>query len=189
MVLDAVEHSAERRALTQGVLVMTTFGLAWALLGILSLDLLPLPRAAAVVVGVAAAVVCLLTARRSIQRLSGRAVRRRQGAPRAGRVYWMVNLAQTVVVVVAVFALVRVGQAGLIPALTCAVVGTHFLPLAKVYDLPLYLWTGLLLIVIAVVGAVVLLLLEMQTGPAWSVVGLPAALVLWATSLAVARRG
>jgi len=167
---------------------MTTFGLAWALLGIVGLEVSQLARGAATVVAVTAAVACLLTAVHSIRRLPALASRRRRVSPRAGRTYRAVNLAQTVVVVLAVFALVRVGHASLIPALTCAVVGLHFLPLARVFDLPVYLWSGLLLIVTALVGASGLLQ-GMDVGLAWSVVGLPAALVLWGTSLAVARRG
>ena len=91
-------------------------------------------------------------------------------------------------VVIAVFALVRAGHASLVPALTCAVVGLHFLPLARVFDLPLYLGTGLLLIATAVIGAF-LSLQGVDTGSVSSVVGPPAALVLWVTSRVVARWG
>lgn len=185
---EVLEHAPDRRPVAQGMVVMTTLGLGWAFLGVSGAALPPLARAALAAGAVAAAVTVMVTAMRSLRGLPARAGRARRVSPNAGRSYGLINVAQTVVVVLAVLALLRAGQAGLIPAVTCAVVGAHFLPLARIFDLPLYRWSGLLLILTAVVGALVSLQ-GMDAGPARAVVGSLAALVLWGTSIAVARRG
>ena len=188
MSSDAVETTPDRSPVMQGVVVMTVFGLGWALLAVSGLDLPVGALVALVVLAAAAAATSVVAAKRSLDRLPAHAGSGRTVLPDAGKRFHLVNAAQTTAIVVAVFALVRAEEAPFIPAVVCAVVGAHFLPLARIFGLPLYRWTGALLVLTAGAGALALVL-GVGAGPARTAVGLPAALVLWGTATVLARRG
>jgi hypothetical protein len=180
-------HTVNRHnGIAQGVLVMTAFSLFWAVLAATGA---PSPAAVIglVVLGVAVAATVLATglrwAARSAVRGSTRQVRES-----SRKVFALVNLGQTVLILIAVFGLAKAGHPGLIPAAVCCVVGLHFLPLARVFDVRTYLLTGTLLIAVAALGAAVYSQ-DPDGTLARVVVGLPAAVTLWATSLLIARRG
>jgi hypothetical protein len=78
------------------------------------------------------------------------------------------------------------GQAPLIPAVVCAIVGVHFFPLARIFDERIYTWTGVLLCAVSVGGIVALAAVDGQASRA--VVGLGAAAMLCASSLRLSRR-
>ena len=74
----------------------------------------------------------------------------------------------------------------LIAPATCLVVGLHFLPLARIFGIPLYGSTGLILIAVAVIGFV-LFAADISVDGILVTVGLAAAVTLWCTSLLLPR--
>jgi hypothetical protein len=171
--------------LAQAALVMTTFGLGWALLGVAGL---PVGTAARVGLALVAAVVAAAVAATCLrlQKVHPRPPRR---APATGlRDFVWVNVAQVVVILVAVPLLTVAGAPALIAPVTCLVVGAHFFPLARIFGQPQYWWTGTLLLGVAAAGAASAF--AGSTTPAVFVtVGFPAAAVLWATALHLSARG
>ena len=99
--------------------------------------------------------------------------------------FYAVGLVQSFVIVVVIVALLGAELLGAIPAEIVLVVGIHFFPLARIFDQPEYRWTGIGLCVVGAVGLLALALTDDAT--ARNTVGIGAALVLWATSLAVSR--
>jgi len=49
-------------------------------------------------------------------------------------------------------------------------VGAHFLPFARAFHLPVFLWLSLSLVVVSVVGAVPALALDSETAAGWTAV-------------------
>ena len=178
--------NAGRNGIAQGVMVMTSFSLIWA---VVAASAAPSTVAviALVVLAVAVTAAVAVTGLRLAARSAARGTTRRVAAS-SRRVFGLVNAGQTVLILIAVFGLVKAGRPALIPAAVCFVVGLHFLPLARVFDVAVYWLTGGLLIAVAVVGAVVFAY-DADNALARAVVGLPAAVALWITSLLVARRG
>src|SRR5262245_20772404 len=134
-----------------GHVVVVTFGALWSIAPLFLLPVRELARVvliATVVAAAAAVLVIALLLRRTLRTRTPRRVR-----PRAGRTFNLVNVAQTVLIVGAVFALVRTGRPGLIPVVTCLVVGLHFLPLAWIFDLSIFWVTGSVLIALAAAAA------------------------------------
>jgi len=178
--------NAGRNGIAQGVLVMTSFGLIWAVVAASAApSTVALIALVILAAGVTAAVA--VTALRLAARSAARGTTRRVAAS-SQRVFGLVNAGQTALILIAVFGLVKAGRPGLIPAAVCFVVGLHFLPLARVFDVAVYWLTGGVLVAVAVVGALVYAG-DADGALARTVVGLPAAAALWITSLLVARRG
>jgi len=92
---------------------------------------------------------------------------------------------QAVAILSVVVALIVVDQVTLVPAAECLVMGLHFLPLARLFDQPQYRWTGAALCLVA--GLAGSLHLWGRGTAAVVVAAGGAAVVLWATSLHVAR--
>jgi hypothetical protein len=74
--------------------------------------------------------------------------------------------------------LLRSGLGDWIPVAVAFIVGVHFLPLAYVFEVPLYYWTGAL----AIFGILGCLFIH-AVGPRLLCVGLVMAGVLWLTTL------
>ncbi|GAA2698544.1 hypothetical protein [Actinoplanes palleronii] len=185
--MSAGTHTVDTRdGIAQGVIVMTVFSLAWVVLAATAA-----PSTAATiglaVLGVAVTAAVAVTGLRLAARSAARGTTRRVSAS-SRTVFGLVNLGQTVLILVAVFGLTKAGHPGLIPAAVCFVVGLHFLPLARVFDVRTYWLTGALLVAVAAVGAI-FFAYDADAALVRAVVGLPAAVTLWLTSLLVARRG
>ena len=99
--------------------------------------------------------------------------------------FYAVGLVQSFVIVVVIVALLSAELLGVIPAAISLVVGIHFLPLARIFGQPEYRWTGICLCVVGAAGLLTLALTDEVI--ARNTVGIGAATVLWATSLAVSR--
>jgi hypothetical protein len=171
---------------TMGLVVVATFGALWS---IAPLFLLPLSAPALVVlvaVVVAAAVAVLIVALRLRGAARGRTLRRVM--PDAGRKFNLVNVGQTVLIIGAVAALIRAGRPGLIPVVTCLVVGLHFLPLARIFDLSPFWLTGALLVAVAAAGGIGYTA-GLADSTVLSIVGFGATAVLWTTGLVTAKHG
>lgn len=182
------QRELNRDPVRQGVLVMTIFGAAWAIVGITGLVPGGAARTAAAAGAAAVAVAVAVVSLRWRSRPAPSGARGRRVSPRAGQSFVLINIAQTVAIVVAVFALVKAGRPELVAAAVCLVVGLHFLPLARIFDVAPYRWTGTLLILAALAGTAAFGY-GAPAATTVAVVTLPAAAVLWATSLLVAHRG
>lgn len=75
-----------------------------------------------------------------------------------------------------------VDHAELIPALVCLVVGVHFFPLARLFDVPRYRLTGSALVIVAAATLITMLPLDLSAATGRAAASFGAALVLWATS-------
>jgi hypothetical protein len=168
-----------------GLYVLTGFSIIWGLAGMSGLD--PGPVVAlllgALIVAIAVGVAVLSTRWATA---SGDVVRNPAGNAQA--VFNLVNVGQVVLILIAVLGLVKAGSPGLIPSAVCLVVGLHFIPLARVFDVPTYYLLAAAMVAVAVAGAVI----HWSGGADASVqafVGFLAAVCLWTASLVSARRG
>lgn len=90
--------------------------------------------------------------------------------PRAMRIYWACVIGEVLAIPVGAAILGNAGQADLVPAWVVLVVGVHFVPFARAFELPLFLRLGIAMMVIALAG--------MATALAGVERGVPAAAVL-----------
>ncbi|KQZ67033.1 hypothetical protein [Nocardioides sp. Root151] len=72
--------------------------------------------------------------------------------PAALRIYWTCVLGELVAIPAGAAVLRQLGHAELVPAWVLLVVGTHFVPFAQAFRLPLFARLGLVLIAIALAG-------------------------------------
>jgi hypothetical protein len=183
--VDLVTASAQRRSrgpVAQGILTMVGFGIVWAVVGAAGLTPPGAVRVAGIVVAVLAGVAVAVVALRS----PPGAIPRRSGSADPAREFLWVNVVQTVLIVLVVVVCIAVDQPVLIAPATCLVVGVHFLPLSRVFGLPLYRTTGTILAAVALLGFV--LFAAGATDDAVLVlVGLAAAVTLWCTALLLPR--
>ncbi len=167
-----------------GVFVLTGFGVAWALTGLTGLRGGVALGVGGVVTGVTVGAL-LLAARRG----GARGPSRRGSIPPEG---WRarfdrIGLVQAVAIAAVIAVAAAAGLPEAIPVGVCLVVGLHFFPLAGVFGLALYRWTGLGLLAAAGLGLA--LLLAQDVDRARAVTGFAAAAVLWATAALLLRRG
>jgi len=171
----------ELRGRSTGVIVGAVMGLVWAGSTFWALDL-----AVAVPVLVAGVAVCaaLMTGARRLRSAATALPASVASGVDLGKVrsrFALVVAGETVAIAVAINVLVRSGHPQWVPAAICAVVGVHFAPLARLFNVRVYDATAVALCGVAaatmitgVAGAPVLL---------WRLVpGFGAALALWATS-------
>lgn len=174
-----------RGPLAQGIFTMVVFGLGWALVAAVGLTSSGPGRIAA---GAVAVVLAVLVAVLALRSRASPSARRGRSSADPGRDFVRVNIAQTVLILVAVFGFARAGHPLLIAPATALVVGLHFLPLARIFGIPLYLVTGAVLVLIAGIGFV-LVTTDVSDSAVLVAVGLPAAVTLWCTSLLLPRYG
>lgn len=179
MIVASEETSRNLRR--RGALILAVAGLIWVSLGTSGTAHSVTGRVLTVVVALGVTLAAIALAIRS----GGRPVRgRRQPLgwlPRVG----VINLVQLAAIAVAVPTLIAVHRTSLVAAAVCLIVGLHFIPLAGLFDQWQYRWTGLLLALAAVTG-IAIDLGASRGALADSVVGIGAAVVLWATALHVA---
>ncbi|MER7004384.1 hypothetical protein ABT297_15245 [Dactylosporangium sp. NPDC000555] len=184
MSADVSENN--RDGLAQGVLIMVVFGLSWSVIAVTGLSAPAALTALLIMAAAALAGATWWTARRL--RAGSPSGRPRRVSPNSRSVFTAVNAAQWVLIVASVFVVVRAGQPALLWPIVGLIVGLHFLPLAKVFDVSVYWLTGTLMMLAAVAG-IVAFAYDASNGAVRAVVGFPAAVVLWSTSLLVAKRG
>jgi len=156
-------------------------GLAWAGSGLGALS--PVVAVPVAVVGVAT-FAALMTGARSLRRA---ATAMPASAPPGAdtstgrRRFTLVVAGECAAIAAAVNTFSRSGRSQWIPAVICAVVGLHFIPLARLFRVPLYYATAAALCLVAATT----MILGVTGAPAslWQVLpGFGAALALWATS-------
>ena len=106
-----------------------------------------------------------------------------QELARRKRLIIFATAAEGVLLSVAVNALVNTGLSNLVAPAAAIIVGLHFLPLARWLPAPIYYGTGMLLVVLGIVGCAI-----RGAGPRALFVCLGSACVLWLTSAAVLRK-
>lgn len=172
-----------RDPLLQGIYILVVFGFGWSVVGATGIG-----GVVVLAVAVIAAIVVGMTAIRARTGGTSQSRPRRRSLPNAAAGFFWVNIAQTVLILVSVSALVKLGVPALVPVAVCLVVGLHFLPLARFFGQPQYWWTGALLVIVAADGGA-----WYAAGSTAAVirmaVGIPAAVVLWVTALHLAKRG
>ncbi|MFD3659449.1 DUF7010 family protein [Streptomyces sp. NPDC058659] len=180
---------AECRALTRGLrrrgaIVLAVFALVWAFAGgsgIASVAVSGIVGTLAVIVTAGA----LVAARRGT---AGPVTRTVTLPEKWNRGVGLVNAAELVAIFAVIAASNASGHPEFIPVGICLVVGLHFFPLARLFDQRQYTGTAVALTAVALVGLAVLAA-GASAETIRAVVGLGAAVVLWASSFHVALRG
>lgn len=160
-----------------GVGVLTFFAGLWAFVGFIPYQ----PVIAAVTMAATLAMVGGVgwkIARVTAERSDGAASPAR-GAGRNRRGFWVVFAAEMVLIFVAVNVCISTGHPSLqLPAIA-AIVGLHFLPLARIFQIPSYFVTGFALTLFAIA----MLLAGWRGFDIWMQTGIGAAIIIGATAL------
>jgi len=174
----------ELRGRATGVVVGAVMGLTWAVSAIAALS--PVVALPLLVVGVAVFALLMIGAHRSGRAATALAAPASPG-PDLSQVrhrFSLVVAGEAAVILVAVNILLRSDHSEWIPATVCAVVGLHFVPLARLFRLRLYDASAAGLCLVAATTMV----LGTAGAPSavWQLLpGFGAALALWATAGAV----
>lgn len=178
-----------------GVYFMSIFGTLWAYTGIMGLQGwgLPLLLVIAIIMGASLFIggFSLIIASR---KLTNEAPARDVG--RGKRIRFWFNLifaAEGVAIAIAIAICNATGHSELIPLVIAIIVGVHFFPLAPLFQIKLYYWTGALLCLLAI-GTWLFVPAEFMAGEHqinsyMITTGFGSALILWATGLSVWRIG
>ncbi|WP_274310265.1 DUF7010 family protein [Solibacillus daqui] len=174
-----------------GVFFMAFFGTLWAYTGIMGLQGwgVPLLLVATVTIGIALFIggVSLLRASRELTEQVSKT-----DLKRGKRMMFWFNIiftAEGLAIAITIAVCNATRHTELIPVLIAIIVGVHFIPLAPLFQVRLYYFTGALLCLLAIITLLFVpakvTLGEHQINAFMSVVGFGSALILWATGLAI----
>lgn len=183
--------SAAVRGTASGVFFMAFFGTLWAYTGIMGLQGwgVPLLLVTSVAIGIA-----LFIGGVSLLRASGKLTNQVSNIVlRNGKrtKFWfnIIFAAEGLAIAITIAVSNATRHPELIPVIIAIIVGVHFFPLASLFQVRLYYFTGALLCLLAIITwlfiPVKVILGEHQTNAFMSVVGLGSALILWGTGLAI----
>ena len=170
-----------------GALIMTAFGAIWMISGAYALRLLSWEIW--LVIAVLTGLLCLMAWQR-LQRArqiasTCAAVPQSQSIQDRRRRFGMVMAFEWVPILLTAVVLGRIGHPELILPAIAVIVGMHFIPLAKLFNVSLYYWTGGSFVLIAVVSFAIGHQVLRQ-----AITGLGCGLSLWLTSaVLLLRRG
>ncbi|MFJ6421234.1 DUF7010 family protein [Streptomyces hydrogenans] len=181
MTVDAACLTLTRTLRRRGVVVLSVFGVVWALAGGSGL-----PAPGLVVAGVLGAVLAGATLAAGFRGTAGEVTRPVRLPERWNRGVGIVNAAEAAAIVGVIAGSNASGHPEWIPVGICLAVGLHFFPLARLYDQRQYGWVAVVLTALAVLGAA-LLAAGVSAESVRAAVGLPAALALFGTAVLVAR--
>ncbi len=171
----------EVRGRSAGIIVGAVMGLTWVGSALLTLSsLVAVPVLVASVAVVAVQVTGARRLRRGAMTMPA-STPARASLRKARRSFTLVTAGEGAAIAAAGSILARSGHSLWIPAVICAVVGLHFVALARLFSLQLYYATAMALCLVAVIT----MILGATGSPAslWQLVpGFGAALALWATS-------
>ncbi|MCL6633859.1 MAG: hypothetical protein K6T63_14660 [Alicyclobacillus herbarius] len=172
------------RNIASGVFFMAFFSLMWSSWGTGSLNglgkWLPWVIVYFVFIVLLAGAIVLMRRARHLNRATHEQMREWSGT---GKWFGRIFAAEGVLVVISVAVCVVTHRPDLIAPAVSLVVGLHFFPLARIFHLKLYYWTGAVICLVAFIGfflvpdTVILGGYEVQARPAF--VGLSTALILW----------
>ncbi len=163
-----------------GVFFLTAFGAVWVFGNSSSL-----PDTILAIVWVVGGVICLLLfacgiylrrtsrlVKSETRSMTNRDLRRR---------FNQVFIAEGVGIGIVVVICANLGYSEWIPAAVALVVGLHFFPLARLFRMPLYYFTGISLCVVSVATMIAASILDYSEAVWFVVPGLGSGLVLWTT--------
>jgi len=179
------------RGTASGVFFMAFFGTLWAYTGIMGLQGwgVPLLLVTAVAIGIALFIggISLIRASRELTNQVSKTDLRRGKRTR----FWfnIIFAAEGLAIAITIAVSNATGHSELIPVVIAIIVGVHFLPLALLFQVRLYYFTGALLCLLAIITLLFVpakvTLGEHQINAFMSVVGFGSALILWGTGLAI----
>jgi hypothetical protein len=170
-----------------GVMMMTLFGTAWLAWGLQSVGAdspwliaaLVLPAIGLLVPGFGMFQLGRWAAKQAAPLTASQKLAQRQ----MGRTFGIVFGAEGLLIFLAVNVLTHLHLEPYIMTAVAAIVGLHFLPLARLFRVPLYYWVG------GVMVADALLSLALPSPTREIAVGLSMGAILWLTCVMVLRRG
>ncbi|WP_440603136.1 DUF7010 family protein [Bacillus sp. GB_SG_008] len=179
------------RGTASGVFFLAFFGTLWAYTGIMGLQGwgVPLLLVTAIAIGIALFVggVSLIRASRQLTNQVSKTDLRRGKRTR----FWfnIIFAAEGLAIAIAIAVCNATRHTELIPLVIAIIVGAHFIPLAPLFQVRLYYFTGALLCLLAIITLLFVpekvTLGEHQINAFMSVVGFGSALILWGTGLAI----
>jgi len=170
---------AHVRGSVAGAAILTLFGSAWC---ILALALWPTHPVWSIPAGSVATIVLLalcvmrLTALRNVPSIHDPVAAAK--GKRAGMRFGIIFGTESGLIWLCATLLARFGLSIWIPIAVAVIVGLHFIPLARVFEVPLYYWTG----VLSVLGMLGCSLIR-EAGTRLLCAGLIMAAVLWLTAV------
>lgn len=178
-----------------GVFFMALFGTLWAYTGIMGLQGWGLPLLLVIAVTIGASLFLggfsLIRASRTLTNHAS-ATDVRIGK-RTKLWFNIVFAAEGIAIAIAITICNATGDIDRIPLVIAIIVGVHFFPLAPLFQVKLYYWTGALLCLLAIVTWLFvpaeITIGEHQVASFMSITGFGSALILWATGLAIWRIG
>ncbi|PFK43198.1 hypothetical protein COI93_10240 [Bacillus cereus] len=179
------------RGTASGVFFMAFFGTLWAYTGIMGLQGwgVPLLLVTAIAIGIALFVggVSLIRASRQLTNQVSKTDLRRGKRTR----FWfnIIFAAEGLAIAITIAVCNATRHTELIPLVIAIIVGAHFIPLAPLFQVRLYYFTGALLCLLAIITLLFVpakvTLGGHQINAFMSVVGFGSALILWGTGLAI----
>lgn len=179
------------RGTASGVFFMAFFGTLWAYTGIMGLQGwgVRLLLVVAVTIGIVLFIggVSLMRASRELTNQVPKADLRRGKRTR----FWfnIIFAAEGLAIAITIAVSNATNHSELIPVVIAIIVGAHFLPLASLFQVRLYYFTGTLLCLLAIITLLFVpekvTLGEHQINAFMSVVGFGSALILWGTGVAI----
>jgi len=170
-----------------GVLMMTLFGTAWLAWGLQS-ELADSPWLGAALVLPAIALLVpgfgmFRVGRRAAKQAAPLTADQKRAQSRMGIMFGVIFGAEGLLIFLAVNVLTNLHLEAYIMTAVAAIVGLHFLPLARLYRVPLYYWVG------GVMVADALASLDLPSPTREIAVGLSMGAILWLTCILVLRHG
>ncbi|MGG3889655.1 DUF7010 family protein [Metabacillus fastidiosus] len=178
------------RETASGVFFMAFFGTLWAYTGVMGLQGWGVTLLlVTVIIGIALFIggVSLIRASRELKNQVSKADLKREKSKR----FWfnIIFAAEGLAIVITIAVCNSTRHSELIPLIIAIIVGVHFLPLAHLFQVRLYYFTGTLLCLLAIMTLLFVpekvTLGEYQINAFMSVVGFGSALILWGTGLAI----
>lgn len=165
-----------------GALVMTAFGAIWMITGANALSILNWEIW--LIVAIVTGLLCLvalrqLQAARRIPKTPATASQAKSIQTRRRR-FGIILAFEWVPILLVAFVLGRLGHPDFILPAIAVIVGLHFIPLARLFDFPLYYWTGSSFVLVAVASFAIDHLALRQ-----AITCLGCGLALWLTTAAV----
>jgi hypothetical protein len=175
---EAVSSAVRIRYMTAGAAILTLFGAWWCLQALAQWSTHPswsIPAGIATTVTLLGLCVLRLSATRKMPRFRDPVAAAK--GKHAGMLFGIIFGLEGVLIALCSALLTNHGLSPWIPTATAGIVGLHFIPLARVFEVPLYYWTGSL----AVLGALGCLLVH-DAGTRQQWVGFCMSAVLWGTA-------
>ncbi len=170
---------AHLRGRVAGAAILTLFGSAWCIIALHFWEARPgwsLPAAFMATIALLGLCVWRLAALRGKGRADNPAAAAK--GKRTGMLFGIIFGAECALIAICTMLLGHFGLGIWIPIAVAMIVGLHFIPLAKVFEVPLYYWTGTL----SVLGMIACSLIS-DSGRRLLCAGLVMAAVLWVTAV------